>query len=330
LTCGDLLPGERCRTRFVWSWSSTSHPGGFVGRSSNRKRARRRVMPDSRRAVTEIQLQARRQPALAARAYALDEAFRVHDDRYERARLAWCAEDPAPAQVPRWAASSPGRRIPSWSFLRQARRAPCLLTAEVPDAAVIAADPAHWNTATSALIRAFAFDGLELRHPALNEILGLLAPVAAAELGYRRALMTWLLSERPAGRRRPEFPVLDGPVFLLGVGALTHLAHALVGGSPGDAELAVLSRALDGTIPGVAGSVVADALTESVSPRYLRELPAEILRTVKGPPYANPLDTLVTAGVVAPGDVLPAGLAILRTLIRMCQNEVTPISRQAA
>jgi hypothetical protein len=41
-----------------------------------------------------------------------------------------------------------------------ARKAPSLLTAQIPDAAVIAADPVHWDIATTSLIRAVAFDGL--------------------------------------------------------------------------------------------------------------------------------------------------------------------------
>ncbi|MGH3235636.1 MAG: hypothetical protein ACRDOH_20765 [Streptosporangiaceae bacterium] len=69
-----------------------------------------------------------------------------------------------------------------------AQDAPCLLTAQIPDAAVIAADPAHWNIAMSALVRAVVFDGLTLDHPAVSMLLGALAPIAEAELAHARAV----------------------------------------------------------------------------------------------------------------------------------------------
>ena len=38
------------------------------------------------------------------------------------------------------------------------------------------ADPAHWNVAASALVRAVVFDGLGLDHPAVSTLLEVLAP----------------------------------------------------------------------------------------------------------------------------------------------------------
>ena len=58
-------------------------------------------------------------------------------------------------------------------------------------AAVIAADPAHWDVATSALIRAVAFDGLTIDHPAVRTLLEALAPVTEAEFAYREAADAW-------------------------------------------------------------------------------------------------------------------------------------------
>jgi hypothetical protein len=71
--------------------------------------------------------------------------------------------------------------------LAQARDAPCLATAQIPDAAVIAADPAHWNVAASALLRAIVYDDLGLDHPAVSRLLEVLAPLAEAELAYHKA-----------------------------------------------------------------------------------------------------------------------------------------------
>jgi hypothetical protein len=53
---------------------------------------------------------------------------------------------------------------------------------------VIAADPAHWNVAADALIRAVVHDGLEPDHPAVRTVLEMLAPVAEAELAYGEAV----------------------------------------------------------------------------------------------------------------------------------------------
>lgn len=126
-----------------------------------------------------------------------------------------------------------------------------------------------------------------------------------------------------SSRPGPCLPTADDP-------DAAELTHTLGGPAPDDAELAVLSRALDGTIPGVAGSVVADALNEAVKPRYLRQLPGEVRPRFDGPLQGNPLERLLTAGVVAPGDIIPAGLAILSTVVRLCQDEATPTSRRAA
>ena len=52
---------------------------------------------------------------------------------------------------------------------------------------MIAADPAHWNVAASALVRAVVFDGLGLDHPAVHSLLEVLVPIAEAELAYRKA-----------------------------------------------------------------------------------------------------------------------------------------------
>lgn len=127
---------------------------------------------------------------------------------------------------------------------------------------------------------------------------------------------------------RPEFPVLDGPASLLGRAVLGEVTKALISDQPAAEELAVLSRALDGTIPGVAGSVVAGAMIDAARLPDLRELPAEVLR--RSPPIDNPLEILVAAGVIAPGDELRAGLSILAALIRMGESELASPRRHAA
>lgn len=95
-------------------------------------------------------------------------------------------------------------------------------------------------------------------------------------------------------------------------------------------ELAVLSRGLDGAIPGVPGSVVADALADAVSGRYPRVLPPELLQHIDPAPIIDPLEILVVAGVVTPGDVLNAGLAILSSIVIPCENDALSTGKQVA
>src|SRR6266849_8561168 len=111
----------------------------------------------------------------------LQALVREGNDRKEReaaARRIWSGgAEPVPAEAPRWREDSLGDRFFGGEHLAETRNAPCLATAQIPDAAVIAADPAHWNVAASALIRAVIFDGLGLDHPAVSEVL---APIAEA------------------------------------------------------------------------------------------------------------------------------------------------------
>ena len=181
------------------------------------------------------------------------------------------------------------------------------LGADVLDAAVIAADPAHWNVAASALVRAVAFDGLEPGHPAMSMLLGALAPIAEAELAYHQAITA---RPRRAGLERedgaPEFPELDGPVFLLGACALVDATWAVVGEDPLGEVLGVLLPVLDGTVPGVEGRVVADALIGAFAEHYRCEQPgdADVLERIARPADGDPLENFVAAGAVPPAGVL--------------------------
>lgn len=301
-----------------------------MGRASSRKKMRREAAHPARRAMTSIQAQAGTQPELLAGVEDLGRAIRRHESRYIAACRKWYgSEDPVPAKLPQWARAPFGRRLLSSStFFAQARLAPCLLTADVPNAAEIMAEPAHWNVATRALVRAVAFDGLEVGHQAVTPVLDVLAPVAAAEFAHSQAFRALLKNEYARAASRSEFPVLDGPESMLGCAALVEVTKALVSDHPAAEELAVLSRALDGTIPGVAGSVVAGAMINAARLPDLRELPSEVLR--RFPPLDNPLEILVSVGVIAPGDLLRAGLSILTALIRLGESELAHPRRHAA
>ena len=73
----------------------------------------------------------------------------------------------------------------------------------------------------------------------------------------------------------PEFPELDGPVFLLGGCALVDAVEAMVGEDPLSEVLGVLLPVLDGLVPGLDGQVVADALIGAFAEQYRCELPGD-------------------------------------------------------
>ena len=212
------------------------------------------------------------------------------------------------------------------------KKAPSLVTAQIPDAAVIAADPAHWNVAASALIRAVAFDGLTVDHPAVRTLLKALASVAEAEFAYREAAGAYF-SLAPSDREGPEprFPELEGPVFLLGTCALVDATWAIVGEDPLTEVLGVLLPVLNSTVPGLDGQIIADALIGAFAHHYRCELPgdAELLQRI-GREAGDALENLVTFGAVPPGDALPVGLMILSALAGFCRSSSSSVLQRAA
>jgi hypothetical protein len=259
-----------------------------VGRASNRKKAHRQAGPSSRQASQGARADAETQQAmhqLVAGLHALVQETKGRQEREADACRIWSGgAEPVPAEAARWSEGSLGDRFFGGFHLEQARNAPCLATAEIPDAAVIAADSAHWNVAASALVRAVAFDGLGLDDPAVRRLLEVLAPIAEAELAYRKAAdaamygpgLDWDEDE-------PEFPELDGPVFLLGGCALVDAVWAAVGEDPLTDVLGVLLPVLDDAVPGLDGQVAADALIGAFASEYRCEQPgdAEVLERIK-------------------------------------------------
>ena len=131
---------------------------------------------------------------------------------------------------------------------------------------MIAADPAHWNVATDALVRAVVFDGLGLDHPAVSTLLEVLAPIAEAELAYRKAADAAIYQiATDWDEDEPEFPQLDGPVFLLGTCVLVDAVWAAVGEDPLNDVLGVLLPMLNDAVPGLDSQVAADALIGSAA-----------------------------------------------------------------
>jgi hypothetical protein len=310
-----------------------------VGRASNRKKARRqqglRQAAHRKRRVTQGSRAgaAPQQPALplAAAREAVKQVFGPPDEQQVPEYRTWCGGgQPVPADGPRWAAGSLGERLCSGMHLARARNAPCLLRANVPDPLAIIADPAQWRVAASVLVRAVVFDGLRVDHPAVRRLLGVLAPIAEAELAHQDALEDWS-SSRWDEQQKPEFPELDGPVFQIGTCALGDATLAVMGEDPLSEVLAVLSPALDGAVPGLEGRAVADVLTGGRARPYLCELPDYVLKRMRRAfAVGGALQELADARAVPPTDILRVGLTILSVLAELCQSDSASVLRRAA
>ncbi len=308
-----------------------------MGRASNRKKARRQAGHSSRQARQSSRAEAATQQAmlqLVAGLQALSQEIETRSEQRTEVCRAWCGgKEPVPAAAQRWPDGSLGERFFSGTYLAGTRNAPCLLTADVPDARVIAAEPAHWNVAASVLVRAVVFDGLRVDHPAVSMLLDVLAPIAEAELEYREAIEAWLHRGGPEWEEdEPEFPELDGPVFLLGTCALVDATWAVVGEDPLSKVLAVLLPVVDGALPGLAGGVVADALAGAFATHYRCELPgdADVLERIGHPAGGDALENLIAAGAVSPRDVLRVGLTVLSALAELCRSGSASVLRRAA
>jgi hypothetical protein len=288
-----------------------------MGRVSNHKKARRRAAftaiggaaLTARRMAPPLAAEGRRQLQYLAAEQVQTRFHQEREERYAQACRAWRGgAEPALAATPQWMRGPFGGSLAANQFLAEAYDAPCLATAVVPPAVVIADDPTQWRVAANVLIRAVAFDRLDPGHPAVTALLDALAPVIEAELRYWPVACYWLLSDEVQQTQpAPGFPVLDGPVACLSM-FLADAARAVASSDADTEEIAVLSRALDGTIPGVAGSVVADTLIENV----------------------NPLQFFADSGAVEPSQVLRVGLAVLSSLLGAFGADPDLSTRQVA
>jgi hypothetical protein len=290
-----------------------------VGRASNRKKAARRGDGGAAQATQAD----RRALAVAWRALAAMEQERLErEEDIDAAAAEWCGDgDLIPADRPDWPAGSLGDRFFTCWAIEQARAAPSLPLADIPPSVVIAEDPAHWNVAMDSLIRAIVFDGLTPGDPLVRRLVGILAPVAADELAYAEAMQGWNFSGALSREDPPEFPELDGPVFQLGASALVDALGAVVGDGALEPVRQALLAVLDGAVPGIDGSVLADALLGAFGTDFSFERPEdrETLARI-GKSSGNPLEDLVTSGVVTRAAVLPVGLRLLAALTRVCRS----------
>jgi hypothetical protein len=269
----------------------------------------------------------------AANLRAMSENMRMRDEHRAAARRAWCGgKDPVPAELPEWSEGSLGDRFFAGMLINEASQAPCL-AAGMPAARVIAADPAHWNVATAALVRAVLLDGIPVDDPAVGMLLGVLAPAAEAEIASGRAANLAAFGTGAGGMAdEPDFPELDGPVFLLGTCALIDAMCAVIGDDPLQEVLDVLTPLLSDALPDMDGQVVADALVRAYSHHYRCEMPGDekVLEHLADAGPGDPLEDLISAKVVAPGDALRVGLTSLAVLGGLCRSASVSVLRVAA
>jgi hypothetical protein len=299
-----------------------------VGRASNRKKEQRQSGQAKRQSSSDAATQQAMQ-ALASGEQLLERLAKRHQERQDRALRIWCAQaKPVPAKAVRWVTDSVGDRFFSSEFIDRTRYAPSPATTRIPAAAVIAADPAHWEIAVQALIRGMIFDGLGLDHPAMSALLEALAPIAQAELAFHEAadaaMYDWDEDE-------PEFPEEDGPVFAIGGCALVDAVWAAVGEDPLTDVLGVMRPALADAVPGVDAQAVADALIGAFAVEYRCEQPGdvEVLERIEHH-HGDSLRNLVAAEAIMPADVLPVGLTILKALARLCRTDAASVLHPAA
>jgi hypothetical protein len=299
-----------------------------VGRASNRKKAQRHAgqKPQANAATQQASL------TLAAGPPSLPEENEERDEGVVEASRAWHGgAEPVPAPVPRWPGGSLGHRFFAGTHLSRTRTAPCLATAEIPAATVIHADSAHWSAAIQALIRAVAFDGLELHHPAVRRLLEILLPVAEAELAYNEIFD--VVVSRPGlnwDEDLPYFPELDGPLFLLGACVLVEAFGAVVGDDLFGDVLGVLLPALEDAIPGLDGQVAADALIGAFAVHHDCDQPGNAEVKERTTSCGDVLGDLAAAGAVPTELVLPVGLTMLSVLADFCRSDSASILQRTA
>jgi hypothetical protein len=270
---------------------------------------------------------------LLARLQAMSDELRARCKLRAAARRAWRGQDRAPAELPCWPEDSAGDRFFSGMMLDEAVKAPCLATAIMPDARVIAAEPAHRHVAVSVLLRAVLLDGVPVDDPKVQAILGVLAPVAEAEFADSQAARHAAsgTGTGPAADE-PELPELDGPMSLLGTFALIDATWAVIGADSLQGVLGVLTPLLDDALPDLGGQVVAEALVRAFSHHYRCEMPGDekVLERLARPGPGDPLEDLVTARVMTPADAPWVGLTVLATLAELCKSESASVLRVAA
>lgn len=248
--------------------------------------------------------------------------FQAEKSERHAAGRAWHrGQEPPAAEVPVWPKDSVGDMFFTSPPMAEVAAAPAIAFAAVPPAEAIVANPAHWNVATLALMRAVVLDGLRVEGPAVRSILDVLDPVIRVELAYGGVDGLGLDAALSDGDL--DFPEGDGPLFLVGGYALIDASWAAVADDALQDVLDVLGPALDGVHHGLAGSVIAEALIGAFARHYRCERPGDedaLKRIGAATATGNALEGLVAANAVEVEDVLRVGLEVLSRLAQLCRT----------
>jgi hypothetical protein len=291
-----------------------------VGRASRAKKLRW----DERARSAELQ-------TLVSGLKVLGDWRRDRDRRQAEAIGQWWSGDAVPALVPDWPEDSLGDRLFSDELFQSALGVPPLRSAQVPDPSTIRSDPVQWSVAAWVLVRAVVLDGLGVEDPAVTALLAVLATVVEAELAASEAAAVEARRDGlEPGAIAPDFPDEDGPVFVIGCCALVHATWTAIGDDPLAEVLDVVSPLLDSAVPG-RGCDVAEALVRAFADHYACERAAdvELLERLGAETSGNPLRDLISAGVIAPEDVLRIGLEVLGRLAELCKTSSVSVLDRA-
>lgn len=258
--------------------------------------------------------------------------FEARRERLAAASRSWRrGGEPDAAEVPKWAEDSAGDRFFGGSQMDEYAVAPQLATAQIPSADAFAEDPAHWEIAVSALIRAVVLDRIPVTDPLVTKAIRLLGPAVDAEVQHAASDGR---GSQPFGGVEGGFPEDNAPVFLLGACCLTDATWAVVGLDPLRDILDYLGPRLDAAVAELdcalkpSGKMLAAALLRAAADFYrFDEDPAdaETLRQLGGKSEGNVLDCLISEEAIKPADALTVGLAVLATLADLCRTAETSV-----
>jgi hypothetical protein len=306
-----------------------------MGKASKKKSDRRAGIGPSR---TEVESAVRQEQVKRRLIAALSQPGQVGDTLRQVAGQAaaaqaaaddavtglWGGVTPVPAEVPQWEDGSLGDYFFTEPVIAGAAAAPPAAVAVLPPAERMLAYGSAREAVASVLIRAVVFDGLPVAGPAVGVLMEHLAPVIEWEAGH----FGRPVSDAEAGE------IVTGPAFVTG-SALLEAARAVIAEDRIAPVMEFLEPVLDAAVAplglsaGLTGAAVARALACAAAHAYIFADPGDtaLLNQLDpdGMTSENALETLVTGKLLAPRDVLLAGLAVLAALAGLCRSNAVSV-----
>jgi hypothetical protein len=308
-----------------------------MGKASKKKSGRRTGIGPSRRetesAVRQEQVKRRLMAALSQPGQVGDMLRQVAGQAAAAQAAAgdavtglWGGSTPVPAEVPQWENGSLGDFFFTEPIIAGAATAPPATVAVLPPSERMLAYGSAREAVASVLIRAVVFDGLPVAGPAMGVLMEHLAPVIEWEAGH---------FGRPVSDAEAE-EIVTGPAFVTG-SALLEAARAVIAEDRIAPVMEFLEPVLDAAVAPLglsaelSGAAVTRALACAVAHAYIFTDPGDTALLNKLDPDSttseNALETLVTDELLAPGDALLAGLAVLAALAGLCRSNAVSVLR---